>query len=70
MKRTLNANTIKQIVYFLGEYFDQTFSYQKGELTDALLLDYETAITMFQYESSKRILTEANNFLIAHGEKL
>ena len=64
------ANTIKHIVYFLGAYFDQTFSYQKEELTDALLLDYETAITMFQYESSKRILTEANDFLIAHGEKL
>ena len=63
------ANTIKQIVYFLGEYCDQVFSYQKEELTDALLLDYETAIKLFQYESSKRILTEANDFLIAQGEK-
>ena len=57
-------NTFKRIVYFLGEYSDQEFTYQKEELTDALLLDYETAMTLFQFESSKRILTEANNFLL------
>ena len=57
-------NTIKQIVYFLGEYCNQEFTYQKEELTDALLSDYETAMTLFQFESSKRILTEANNFLL------
>ena len=57
-------NTIKQIVYFLGEYCNQEFVYQKEELTDALLVDYKTAMTLFQFESSKRILTEANNFLL------
>ena len=57
-------NTIKQIVYFLGEYCNQQFTYQKEELTDALLVDYETAMTLFQFDSSKRILTEANNFLL------
>ena len=57
-------NTIKQIVYFLGEYCSQEFTYQKEELTDALLVDYDTAMTLFQFESSKRILTEANNFLL------
>ena len=57
-------NTIKQIVYFLGEYHNQEFTYQKEELTDALLTDYETAMNLFQFESSKRILIEANNFLL------
>lgn len=57
-------NTIKQIIYFLGEYCSQEFTYQKEELTDVLLVDYETALTLFQFESSKRILTEANNFLL------
>lgn len=57
-------NTMKQIVYFLGEYCDQEFTYQKEELTDALLLDYETAMSLFQFDSNKRILTEANNFLL------
>ena len=58
-------NTIKQIVYFLGEYSNQEFIYQREELTDALLVDYETAMSLFQFESSKRILTEANNFLLS-----
>lgn len=57
-------NTVKQIVYFLGEYSNQEFAYQKEELTDALLVDYKTAMDLFQFESSKRILTEANNFLL------
>ena len=58
-------NTMKQIIYFLGEYSNQEFTYQKEELTDALLTDYETAMTLFQFDSSKRILTEANNFLLS-----
>lgn len=58
-------NTIKQIIYFLGEYTEQKFIYQKEELTDALLVDYDTAIFLFQFDSSKRILTEANEFLLS-----
>lgn len=58
-------NTMKQIVYFLGEYSDQEFTYQKEELTDALLVDYHSAMSLLQFESSKRILTEANNFLLS-----
>ena len=58
-------NTMKQIVYFLGEYSNQEFTYQKEELRDDLLTDYETAMTLFQFDSSKRILTEANNFLLS-----
>lgn len=58
-------NTMKQIIYFLGEYSNQEFTYQKEELTDALLTDYETAMTLFQFDSSKRILTEANTFLLS-----
>ena len=56
-------NVMKHIVYFLGEYCNQDFTYQREELSDALLLDYESAMKLFQFESSRRILTEANNFL-------
>lgn len=56
-------NTLKRIVYFLGEYQNQAFVYQKEELTGALLADYETAMGLFQYENSKRILAQANAFL-------
>ena len=57
-------NTIKKIVYFLGEYNNQEFNYQKEELSNAELVDYKTALTLFQFESSKRILKEANDFLV------
>ena len=56
-------NTLKKIVYFLGEYDNQAFIYQKEELSSAILVDFETAMNLFQFESSKRILKEANDFL-------
>ena len=58
-------NTIKQIVYFLGEYSNQEFVYQREELTDALLVDYDTAMSLLQFDSSKRVLIAANNFLLS-----
>lgn len=57
-------NTIKQIVYFLGEYYGQEFTYQKKELDDAFLTDYKTAMTLMQFDGNKRVLTAANNFLL------
>lgn len=56
-------NVMKQIIYFLGEYYNQDFTYQKEELSGALLVNYEEALSLFQYESSKRILKEADEFL-------
>lgn len=54
---------LKEIVYFIGYYENQTPVYQKEELTSAALYTYEEALPLFQYESSKRILTEANQYL-------
>ena len=57
-------DTVKQIVYFLGEFDDyEKIVFQKEELSGVKLVDYEEAIDMFQYESSKRILMKANEFL-------
>ena len=53
----------KHIVYFLAEYADQSLSMQETELSGIHLLDYETAMSRFQYDSSKRILKEAHSFL-------
>ena len=36
----------------------------KEILSSAKLVDYETSLTLFQFESSNRILKEANDFLI------
>ena len=57
-------DTVKRVVYFLAEYSKQEFSYQKEELTDAVLLEYERAMTLFSFESNRKILTKANNFLL------
>ena len=53
----------KHIVYFLAEYSDQTPAAQETELSDVFLMTYEDAIEVFQFESSKRILTQAHHFL-------
>ena len=57
-------NTLKKIVYFLGKYENQTIKYQKEEILNALLVDFETALSLFQFESSKAILKQANTYLM------
>ena len=54
---------IKRIIYFLAEYEDQEIQFQKEELLGASLMNYEEALSAFQFDSSKRILTEANSYL-------
>ena len=54
---------IKYIVYFLAEYSDQIPVAQNTEVDCIRLLEYDAAMMVFQYESSKRILTEANEVL-------
>ena len=56
-------DVIKQIVYFLAEYENQVPKPQESELIGIELLTFDEAIAAFQYESSKRILTEAHTFL-------
>ena len=55
---------LKHIVYFLGEYSEQTPTAQETELSGVYLMNYETAMSAFQFESSKRLLTDAHNFLM------
>ena len=55
---------MKHIVYFLAEFSNQFLRAQESELNSIHLMDYETAMSSFQFESSKRILREAHNFLL------
>lgn len=55
---------IKHITYFLAEFSNQTPVAQEAELSGIFLMDYGTAMAAFQFESSKRILTEAHTFLL------
>lgn len=54
---------IKRIIYFVAEYDNQQICYQEEELEGAYLMKYEEAMNAFQFESSKRILNEANDFI-------
>lgn len=56
-------DVIKRVVYFLAKYDNQELRYQKEELLGAELMEFDKAMSSFQFESSKRILSEANNFL-------
>ena len=56
---------MKQIIYFLAEYKGQKLVIQKEELLNAKIVSYEKAINMLNFESSKRILNEANDFLMS-----
>lgn len=55
---------LKQVVYFLAEYADQTPVAQETELNAIHLMDYETAMKTFQFESTKKILTGMNRYLV------
>ena len=61
---TKKENTLKQVVYFLGVYSNQEYTYQKEELSNAFLVSYEEAIALFQFENLKRILKSANDYLM------
>lgn len=54
----------KDSVYFLAYYENQTPKHQENELSSVSLCTYEDIIDKFQFESSKRILKEANCFLL------
>ena len=53
----------KHVVYFLAECRGQTPVPQETEIADIALLRYDEAMPVFQFDSSRRILTEANAFL-------
>ena len=55
--------TIKKIIYFAAVYENQETHAQESEITEIRLMTYEEAMKAFQFESSKRILAEANAFL-------
>ena len=54
---------IKNVVYFLAEYENQEISCQREEVSDAFLLDCKSALSLLKFDGSKRILSEANDFL-------
>jgi len=54
----------KYIVYFLAEYDGQTPVQQETEIGKISVVPFDEAMRLFNYESSKRILKEADDFLM------
>ena len=61
-------DVMKHIVYFLAEYSGQQLQAQDSEVSRIALMTYEEAMDSFQFESSRRILREADNYLKTVGE--
>ena len=57
-------DTRKRIVYFLAEYEKQPIVAQREELSGFRLCSYDEALRLLQHESRRRILAEADAFLI------
>ena len=66
LAREGRPNTIKQTIYFLVKYENQTFVPQESEISQIELLDYESAMAKLQFDSFKEILTQAQDFLENH----
>ena len=56
-------NTRKRVVFFLAEYENQEITVQESELNAVTLPPWPQALELTQYADSKRILTEAHEFL-------
>jgi len=57
-------NTQKHVVYFLAEFSGQDFRMQPEEVSAIYLLPYEDALNLLPFPEAKRILTEANQFIL------
>lgn len=57
-------DTVKQVVYFLAEYGDQAYRPQEGEIAGIRLAEYSEAMALFRYDAHRRVLTDAENFLL------
>lgn len=61
------ADTMKQVVYFLGEYTGGALAPQAEELLELRWMDFEQAVELFRFEDSRQILRQARAFLTDAG---
>jgi 8-oxo-dGTP pyrophosphatase MutT (NUDIX family) len=55
--------TMKQVVYFLAEFADQSPTPQPEEIARVYLLPFEEALKMLPFPEARRILTQADQFV-------
>lgn len=54
---------LKQVVYFLAKYDNQEIIVREEELSDVILMQYEDAINVLEFDSLKGILRAADDFI-------
>lgn len=60
-----NGKTIdKSVTYFLANYQDQPLIAQETEIGKICLINFDEALNTLQFESQRRILTKANDFIM------
>ena len=64
LAREGHPERIKQTVYFLARFDNREFRPQESEISKIVLKDYDSAMSLLQLDSFKRILSEANTFLL------
>ena len=57
--------TRKRVAYYLAEFENEPLIPRPGEIRQILLLPYRDALTRFEHESSRRILTAAYAYITA-----
>ena len=58
-----NPGTRKRVAYFLAEYQHQPLIPRQGEIRSIQLLPYDQALSCFEQEGSRSVLTRAQAFL-------
>jgi 8-oxo-dGTP pyrophosphatase MutT (NUDIX family) len=56
-------DTRKRVVFFLAEYEDQKVTVQETELASITIAPWPQALELTEFADSKKILTDAHNFL-------
>ena len=58
-----SINVQKKVVYYLGDYKNQDIVYQKEELLNAELYDYNDAIKLFSHQNNIDLLQKASEYI-------
>ena len=65
-----NKEVYKQVIYFLSDFNKKDIVKQDEEITSYSIVTYEEAISLIQAESSRNILTKANQFILNKCNKI
>lgn len=57
------ADTVKRVVYFLGEFRAGSIRCQETEVSEALFVPMETALALLSFETARKVLRDADGYM-------